>query len=577
MKFKDLFPATDHRVRIEFRLFEVTLLLTVMVFLFWSVYGFFVGYSFAIQTVYVGGLIIYSGFYYAYKKGVSFNLLATLYYLIGFSMLAYSWLPSGGFSGAIMSMFVLLYVSGLLILPLRAYLIFITSLIVLVILFAVIELNDPEAAIPYPDKPSLIKDLAIAYLIMLSIIGLALFIFKRAFIRDRRTLNDTIEELALEKEKAEAADRAKTQFLAMISHEMRTPLNGIVGITELLQETRLDESQEELLKNLSYSSSVLHSLISDVLDLTLIEDGKLMLQDLEIRVQKELNNLIEMLRPRLSEKKKEIRIEYLHDDQIPKILTGDLHRIRQVLINLINNAIKFTNEGYIKVESKLLERKKGICTVQFVVTDTGIGISEDHKEKLFNKFFRAESGYEIEGTGLGLSISKTIAELMGGEIGFDSEKGKGSEFRFTIPLTEGQQQPKATEQATASFEDKLTGLKVLIAEDVKVNQLVITKMLQRIGVKDIDIAENGQQAVDMALAESYDFIFMDVQMPVLDGIEASRKILSSVEHAEEPIIIAVTANAMIEDLRACKKAGMQDFISKPFTSEILTNIFYKYV
>ena len=576
MKKTDLFPSTDERVRIEFRLFEITLLITIGVLFFWSLYGFFIGYSVAIQAMYVSGTILYTSFFIAYRLKVSFNILATLYYLLGFGMLAYSWLPSGGISGAIMHMFVLLYISGLLVLPLRAYLLFIASLITMVIVFVTIEVNNPDSAAIYVDKLSEVTDLSIASLIMLSIIGLALFIFKRAYTRDRNELNELIEELEHQKEKAEAADQAKTQFVATISHEMRTPLNGIVGIAELLSDTKLEPAQQELLNNLSYSSSILHSLISDVLDLTLIEDGKLILHDHEMQIKRELKEIGEILRPKLLDKKESVELIIEHDDNIPEILIGDVNRLRQVLINLMNNAIKFTQKGFVKVSNQVVSQSEQVFRIRFEIEDTGIGVSEENQSQLFNKFFRANNNMQIEGTGLGLSISKTIIELMEGEIGFLSEKGKGSKFYFEVPLR------KRANDAPNNLSGELIGnrlakLNVLVAEDVKVNQLVITKMLNNIGVFSIDIVGDGIEAVEKASSKHYDFIFMDVQMPGKTGIEAAQEILKAREGDHLPVIIAVTANAMKEDIEACKKAGMKDFISKPFTTEILSNIFSRYV
>ena len=576
MKKKSLFPKTDERVRIEFRLFEITLLMTIGVLLFWSVYGFLTSYSFGIQAMYISGTILYTSFYIAYRLKVSFNILATLYYLLGSAMLAYSWLPSGGISGAIMHMFVLLYISGLLVLPLRGYLVFIASLITIVIVFVTIEVNDPGLAATYADKLSQVTDLSIASLIMLSIIGLALFVFKRAYIRDRNELNDLIEELEHQKEKAEAADQAKTQFLATMSHEMRTPLNGIVGIADLLSDTELKPAQKELLNNLSYSSSILHSLISDVLDLTLIEDGKLILHDHEMNIEREVKEIGDILRPKLLDKKESVRLIIEHDDSIPEILIGDVNRIRQVLINLMNNAIKFTQKGFVRITSRVISQTEEALRIRFEIEDSGIGISAENQRQLFNKFFRASSNLEVEGTGLGLSISKTIIELMGGEIGFVSEEGKGSKFYFEIPLRKSLND-RFKNSPDELIENRLAKLRVLVAEDVKVNQLVISKMLNNIGVQKIDLADNGTEVVKKALENDYDFILMDIQMPEKTGIEAAQEILKVKEGDHSPTIIAVTANAMKEDIEACKKAGMKDFISKPFTTEILNNIFSKYV
>ncbi len=575
MNLRDFLPAIDKKVRIEERLFEITLALTIFVLFFWSVFSLIGEYTSIIKLIYISNFLIYTAFYILLKRGASFTLMSFLYYASMLFTLAYAWLPAGGISGIILHMFVLVYVSGLLILPLRAYLVFIAVTIVIVLVYSVLEIKNPGLAAPYNSKADLIRDLVISSMILISIIGFALYIFKNAYLNDRQQLSDTIKELEVEKEKALAADNAKSEFLATISHEMRTPLNGIVGLAELLSETELSTDQREMLDNLSYSSEILYNLISDILDLTMIESGKLVLHSNEISIDNELSHITDTLRPRLKDKGQKVSLNYEHDQRISKTLKGDLFRFRQILINLSNNAVKFTEKGSITIKSEFIREDDKLQWIRMCVSDSGKGIPKDRQELLFSKFYKADTDVNIEGTGLGLSICKNLVSIMGGEIGFHSTEGKGSEFYFTLPFAKVEYKESPAEKVTHDS-DKFSSLKILIAEDVRVNQLVIRKMVQNLGLKDIDVAVNGEEALEKALNKKYDIILMDVQMPVMNGVESSAEITKRLGD-DRPVIIAVTANVMKSDLEHYRKAGMKDLLSKPVTSVLLKEILEKYI
>ena len=575
MNYRKLLPTTDKNADIEYRLFDISLGLTIGVFLFWSVYSLFVGYTLVIKAIYFTNLMVYSLLYLSYKNGTSFQVTGLIYYSSMLIVLGYAWFPSGGISGMILHMVVLVYISGLLVLPLRSYLFFIAVSIIEVLAFAFLEIRNPGIAAPYSDALSKLQDISLSSFLMLSIIGFALYVFKSAYTRDRRQLQEIVSELEQEKEKAQAADKAKSEFLATISHEMRTPLNGIVGITELLAETPLGKEQRDMLGNLTYSSGILYSLISDVLDLTLIESGKLVLHRHEIDIRKEINEIKKLMEPRLSQKKKEVKLSMWNLKAVPAKVSGDVVRFRQVLLNLIGNAVKFTEEGEISVRTKVQEENEEQIRIHFSVSDTGRGIPEDRHAQLFNKFFKAETDSNIEGTGLGLSITKNLVEIMGGAIWFDSEPGKGSVFYFEIPFlkhvskkTESRDKPALK----TSFED----LRVLIAEDVHINQMVIRKMIENLGVSQVDIAENGEEAVAKSGERVYDIILMDIQMPVMNGVDASSQITKQRNRDKKPVIIAVTANVMKTNLEEFKEAGISDVLSKPITQENLKAIFEKH-
>lgn len=547
------------------------MLLTVLIFLFWTIFAFALNYQLPVKIIYSSSLLIYSVLFIAQKKGVSFTILASFYYILAFFILGIGWLPSGGITGAILCFFVLIFVSGLLVLPLKSYLLFIIATTLMVVGFSIYELSNPEAATYYMQRTSHIRDISIAGIMMISSLGLGLFIFKRAFIADRLELNELIDELSLEKVKAESADKAKSQFLATISHEMRTPLNGILGLSELLGKTTLDPEQHEMLANLSYSSSMLNSLICDVLDLSAIQEDKLVLRNNEIRIQKEIEEVLEIFKHDLNS---DVEIIFSHDFRILEKVYGDVARFRQVLINLVSNAVKFTEQGFIKIKSEFVSVDEYQSRVKISIVDSGSGVSEENQENLFTKFFRADTSFE--GTGLGLTISKRIIELMGGKIGVNSELGKGSEFFFEIPF-DIRLEDKDVEAKLAIDNDAFSKLKVLIAEDVKINQLVLSKMLINLSITDIEIAEDGECAIEKSRANDYDLILMDIQMPKVDGVEATIKIFEDYKNREKsPIIIAVTANVMKSDLEEYKRVGIHDVLAKPVKSKMLIEVLNKY-
>ncbi len=576
MKLRNIFPVNDKSKGVEFHLFEIAVFLTVLVFIFWSVFSFVVGFQLINKIIFLSSTLVYLSIYVAQKNNVSFTIVTSSYFGFSFLLMVLAWLPGGGIKGAILQFIVLIFISGLLVLPIRAYLFFILSTALIVISFSVYEFYNPGAASPYLEEVHRIRDISIASVIAIIILGFSLYTFKRSYLRDKESLNKAIQEIEVEKIKAESADKAKSQFLATISHEMRTPLNGIVGLSELLAETDLNPEQIEMVKNLSYSSNMLHSLISDVLDLTTIEDENLELNENKFHLENEISDILEIFRPKIDSRKAFLHIYHEHDESIPNVLFGDMTRIRQVLVNLVNNGIKFTNEGSVIVQTKLLSKNQKAATVQFSVSDTGIGISKEDQGKLFTKFFRTRLANTIEGTGLGLTISKRLVELMGGEISFTSQLKKGSTFTFELPLSLKSNTPDKVEASISN--NDLSNLKILIAEDVPINQMVLNKMLNNLGITNIDIVENGKLAVEAAtnVENEYNFILMDIQMPKLDGTQASRKIIEFYKGDIPFKIIAVTANVMKDDFVLYRESGMVDVLSKPINIKMLTHILHKH-
>lgn len=373
---------------------------------------------------------------------------------------------------------------------------------------------------------------------------------------------------------AEAASKAKSEFLSTMSHEIRTPLNAVVGYSDLLDDGSLNEEKKEFVNSIRLSGENLLGIINNILDYSKIESGKLQIILSEVNPKE----LIETVFDLLSQVAREKQIALVMDIQkdLPELVSTDKTRLQQVLINLINNAIKFTKKGAVTVSAGLNHDPLMPGNLCFKVEDTGIGIAEQDLNKLFKRFSQVDSGTtrKYGGTGLGLVISKDIVEAMGGHIKVDSLQGKGTVFTFTIQANWENNTKLAinSKSKLPIFQrhepiDDFKHLKVLVVEDNIFNQKVILIILERMGVK-ADLAENGRQAVKMAFSTSYDLIFMDMHMPVLNGEGAAREIRGNDESkSQSSTIIALTANATTKDRELCFEAGMNDFLSKPINIE----------
>ncbi len=397
----------------------------------------------------------------------------------------------------------------------------------------------------------------------------------------QRAVLNILEDYSEAKENAEVSTRLKEAFLANMSHEIRTPMNAIIGFSDLLSKCELEKKEKEYVKTIKVAGENLLTIINDILDISKIEAGMMTFEDHTFSVLEIFKSLNVMLNDKALEKG--ISLKFTCEEDVPAVLSGDPTRLNQIVLNLVGNAIKFTQKGSINVNVKMIKSKnekfifsdcfaakaESDTLLEFSVKDTGIGIANDKLEHIFERFSQAESHTtrKYGGTGLGLSIAKQLVELQGGKLQVDSELKVGSVFTFCIPYKKSTEKLHSLDVVTSNYDlNELSALDILLVEDNNLNVILMSSLFSENGMK-LKIAENGSVAIEMLKANRFDIVLMDMEMPVMNGYEATSIIRKELK-SKVPII-AMTANAMSGERERCLSMGMNDYISKPINANIL--------
>ena len=587
-KLKEILGLKKEVISLENKIFNLVSFLVFVAMAVGFASNIFLGRNFILNILVFSLLVVSFYFFYLSRYKDLYKPIGGWYVLFCHLFYIPIWFTNGGIEGPTIIAYSLILVVAMFILPKKFHSPFIGVTIAIIMLLIFLEQLHPDWVIPYSNEKVRQTDLLVTLFLYFGIIGATVSLYKRTYdlerdmlIKKSIDLEESREFLSETKIQAEEATKAKSNFLANMSHEIRTPLNGIIGTIDLMNHTTLSTEQDELMHSLKQSSTILLEIINDVLDISKIEADKLELFEGPCNLWSVINNVVSICSPRINALKKNIQLSVNIHKEVEAEIIADESRLKQILINLVGNAIKFTEDGTIKIEVNALPIDESLQELQFAIADTGIGISDDHISNLFLPFSQIDNSATRKhgGTGLGLSICKKIIEEMGGRIWIVSAVGKGTTFNFILPVQINLVKSIHTHLTPQVISDtkisKLKMIKILVAEDNSMNQLLAKKMFAKIGYQ-IEIANNGQEACEMASTNNYDIIFMDIHMPVMDGLEATIEILKSKPH-QLPIIVAMTANVIKEAEEECLAVGMKDIITKPFTIDQLRKLLDKWI
>jgi len=506
-------------------------------------------------------LIISGGLYYLSIKHKATQLGIFIFTILTLSSLSFNWITGGGMMHGSGYLFIgfITFAVAILTDPYRLPIIIFT--IALVATFITVEYYFPAIIQPLPSRFVEYSALFVNWMAIACLTAWTQVTLNREYEQERKTV-------IAQSEKMKEGYAQKVRFLANVSHEIRTPMNGIIGMSSLLHNTPLNEEQQEYVEAIENSSGRLLKIINEILDYSKLDAQRLSLVIQPFNLQVLVQEVINLFKYKAQQKG--LQLNHSIAPNVPLHLQGDKGRIQQILINLIGNALKFTSEGSIDLNIKALAQSATQYEIKFIVRDTGIGIPKDKQQQLFAPYAQLDQSLTrtTNGTGLGLTICKQLVSLMEGEIGVSSTPEEGASFYFVIPLVASKGPNKKQESFIPLSSQKTALLKILLAEDDKINQLLAQRLLKKRNI-EVTTANNGQEALQACKEQQYDIVLMDVQMPIMDGLTATKRIRK--QHQHQPIIIAMTANAMDEDRNQCLAAGMNDFISKP----IDTNLFHK--